>query len=606
MTSQPQYLGVTPPITLSGPSPREEAVTKLLLEELKRQNTYETEEGEKTREIVLGRIAALVKAFVYKVSKLRGLSDAAAAASGGKIFTFGSYRLGVHPPGADIDTLLVVPKHVSRDDFFTTFLPMLQEFEGTTEVTGVPEAYVPIIKTKISGVEIDFLCARLALAQIPDDLELRDDSLLKNLDERCVRSLGGSRVTDEILRLVPNVPVFRDALRCIKLWAQRRAIYSNVMGFLGGVAWAMLVARICQLYPNQAAGAIVSKFFTIMHQWKWPQPVLLKNIEDGPLNVRVWNPKLYPADRLHRMPIITPAYPAMCSTHNVTASTQDIMTNECRRAAEVVDRVMKDGAPWSELFEKHDFFSRYRYYIQVVASANSSENLKKWSGTVESKIRQLVMKLEHVDSMKLAHPFTKPFEHVNHCINDDEMRAVVLSTIPDAVLNRKIEDVEDQSTIRDIYTSTFFIGLGIVPKEPGSTAPRKLDITYPTTEFKKMATMWELFDLSKMDLHITHIKSAQLPNWVFDGGVRPTPKAVKRAKPSKTSPNSRASDLPNKKRRSSLTQSSNVTAGHQSQPAIPAPNGTAPVPQQLIDTSNLSNMQVGGNIQQPVSQLIKS
>ena len=46
-----------------------------------------------------------------------------------------------------------------------------------------------------------------------------------------------------------------------------RAIYSNVNGFLGGVAWAMLVARICQLYPNAVAGAIVSRFFIIMHQW---------------------------------------------------------------------------------------------------------------------------------------------------------------------------------------------------------------------------------------------------------------------------------------------------------------------------------------------------
>lgn len=34
--------------------------------------------------------------------------------------------------------------------------------------------------------------------------------------------LLGSRVINEILRLVPNVDVFRDALRCIKLWAQRR------------------------------------------------------------------------------------------------------------------------------------------------------------------------------------------------------------------------------------------------------------------------------------------------------------------------------------------------------------------------------------------------
>ncbi|KAG8921354.1 polynucleotide adenylyltransferase, partial [Tulasnella sp. 417] len=162
------------------------------------------------------------------------MPDAVARASGGKIFTFGSYRLGVHGPGDDIDCLLAVPKHVSRDDFFTTFLPMLQEARGVTEVTGVPGAYVPIIKSKISGVEVDFLCARLDLPSIPDDLELADDNLLKNLDERCIRSLGGPRVTDEILRLVPNIEVFREALRCIKLWARSRAIYSKTMGFLGG------------------------------------------------------------------------------------------------------------------------------------------------------------------------------------------------------------------------------------------------------------------------------------------------------------------------------------------------------------------------------------
>jgi poly(A) polymerase len=71
-----------------------------------------------------------------------------------------------------------------------------------------------------------------------------------------------------------------------------KAIYSNVLGFLGGVAWAMMVARVCQLYPNATAAVVVNKFFQIMSRWNWPQPILLKQIEDGPLQVRVWNPKV--------------------------------------------------------------------------------------------------------------------------------------------------------------------------------------------------------------------------------------------------------------------------------------------------------------------------
>ena len=96
-----------------------------------------------------------------------------------------------------------------------------------TDSQSVPKAFVPIIKCTFAGIDIDLLFARLALPTIPDDLELKDDNLLRNLDERCVRSLGGSRVTDEMLRLVPDVPVFREALRTIKLWAQRESLLSS-------------------------------------------------------------------------------------------------------------------------------------------------------------------------------------------------------------------------------------------------------------------------------------------------------------------------------------------------------------------------------------------
>lgn len=132
-------------------------------------------------------------------------------------------------------------------------------------------------------MQMDLLFARLALPTLPSNLNLLDMTLLKNLDQRCVRSLNGCRVTDSILALVPNKDTFRLALRAIKLWAKskpplslscvylfsniERGVYSNALGYLGGVSWAMLVARMCQLYPNAAASTIVLKFFFVFEKW---------------------------------------------------------------------------------------------------------------------------------------------------------------------------------------------------------------------------------------------------------------------------------------------------------------------------------------------------
>ncbi|GAA5870059.1 hypothetical protein JCM16303_001884 [Sporobolomyces ruberrimus] len=527
------YLGVTPPISITPPTVRDLEITATLIQELKDRGIYEGAEEGRNREMVLGRLNTLVKQFVYQSSLNHGLSEAKAREAGGKIFTFGSYRLGVHGPGSDIDTLLVVPKHVEREEFHTLFEEMLKNTEGVLEVTSVPEAFVPIIKCTISGIDIDLLFARLALPSIPDELSLKDDNLLRNLDERCVRSLGGSRVTDEMLRLVPEVAVFREALRTIKLWAQRRAIYGNVMGFCGGVAWAMLVARICQLYPKGCVGSIISRFFIIMHQWQWPAPVLLKPIEEGPLQVRVWNPKLYPSDRSHRMPIITPAYPSMCSTHNITLSTQSIMTAEFKRAAEVVDKVFVGSAKWADLFAPHDFFSKYRYYLQITASSASAETQLKWSGTVESRIRQLVMKLEYVDTLELAHPFVKSFDRVNYCLDDAEQHAVCIGEVPQQMEGRTEKDLVGVEGKGGVYwTTTFYIGLQIERKPANASGPRKLDISYPTNEFTKLVKMWDKYDADTMGIIVRYIKSSALPAYVH-AGREPEPAktgGLKRAK----------------------------------------------------------------------------
>lgn len=283
------------------------------------------------------------------------------ATVGGKIFTFGSYRLGVHTKGADIDALCVAPRHVERSDFFQSFFEKLKHQDGIRNLRAVEDAFVPVIKFEFDGIEIDLVFARLAIQTISDNLDLRDDSRLRSLDIRCIRSLNGCRVTDEILHLVPNKETFRLTLRAVKLWAKRRGIYSNMLGFLGGVSWAMLVARTCQLYPNAAASTLVHKFFLVFSKWEWPNPVLLKQPEESNLNLPVWDPRVNPSDRYHLMPIITPAYPQQNSTYNVSTSTRTVMVEEFKQGLAVTDEILQGKSDWSKLLEPPNFFQKYRY-----------------------------------------------------------------------------------------------------------------------------------------------------------------------------------------------------------------------------------------------------
>lgn len=85
----------------------------------------------------------------------------------------------------------------------------------------VPDAFTPIIKMDFLGIDIDLIFARLAIASVPHDLDLKDNSLLRGLDETDLRSVNGTRVTDELLSLVPQPKIFRQVTRAVKLWAQR-------------------------------------------------------------------------------------------------------------------------------------------------------------------------------------------------------------------------------------------------------------------------------------------------------------------------------------------------------------------------------------------------
>jgi len=57
-----------------------------------------------------------------------------------KLLVFGSYRLGVHFAGTDIDTICVFPNFISKDEFLEDFKNFVSAQEHITDVLRILEA----------------------------------------------------------------------------------------------------------------------------------------------------------------------------------------------------------------------------------------------------------------------------------------------------------------------------------------------------------------------------------------------------------------------------------------------------------------------------------
>lgn len=59
----------------------------------------------------------------------------------------------------------------------------------------------------------------------------------------------------------------------------------------------------------------------------------------------------------------------------------------------ITDDIMLGKCGWERLFEAPDFFSRYKHFVVLLASAATADDQVQWCGLVESKIRHLISEL---------------------------------------------------------------------------------------------------------------------------------------------------------------------------------------------------------------------
>lgn len=512
--------GITPPLSMKESTEESLELSKKLDKYLKDADFFESEDDAQTRERVLGKLDFLVKKFVQEMAP-----ECENKSYGGKIFTFGSYRLGVHDKGADIDALCVVPRHVSRKDFFTRFYDDLSKDPNVTDLSKVEEAYVPIIKLKYHNIPIDLPFARLNLSVVKDNISLLNDSILKSMDEKSVISLNASRVTDAMLNLVPNTEVFHSALRAVKFWAKRRHIYGNIYGYFGGVAYSICVARVCQMYPNLCSYDILLKFFEVFSTWKWPNPVQISPNVDLNYNFKIWDPKINPSDKYHRMPVITPVYPSMCSTYNVTQSTFNAINSEFARGYEI----LKSSFDLSKLFEYSDYFRRYKIFVEINITSNDSERFKMWEGYVESKIRILSTKLENLDNISNAIPFPKAFkmksnsspevivkndhsdENIGHENNTNNSKDENESPSNNDKLNKIFSNsINNLDESKIIYSCWFFIAIDFSLIKSSS---KKIYVDEPIKDFLDFVNSWD-FKTADMKIEINPKKKKDVQDFI--------------------------------------------------------------------------------------------
>ncbi|KAF4672316.1 hypothetical protein FOL47_000701, partial [Perkinsus chesapeaki] len=500
--------GVSPAVSLSKPGAKDVAATEVMNEVLVAEAPQASEEERQLHKTVFSLMSELVSEWGREYAFSSGLEEKGCHC---ELMAIGSARLGLQDPSSDIDCVVVAGHLISRDAFFKLFPVKLSERNDITNLNPVPQAAVPVIKMKCMDVDVDVLFCGLA-HPMDGPLDPSDDTILCDMDEKSARSINGVRVSDAIKASVPNFDNFLGALRLIRGWARRRGVYSNALGYLGGVSWAILVARICQLFPHMCSSQLVVRFFRVYSRWNWDPSegaVVLKHSEQrsgaGYQHHRVWCPPpkrtggeqaFLPA--VSPMAVITPAYPSMNSTFGVTGTTMTTLKMELERGAQIISAKGVDLSRrknWESLIDPFHFFDYqkggYKQFLQIEVVGASALSHKSAEGLVNSKIKPLLMK-------KMP-----------------EVAAEDNSKVPYRAWTGAIP-LEDP-TKEYPYCSALFVGLSI---------PTGIDLRPAVREFMERlgaelaAQMPEYKAGGMFDVRVRHVTLASLPDAVKGDSVK--------------------------------------------------------------------------------------
>jgi poly(A) polymerase len=278
------------------------------------------------------------------------------ASAGERVEIIGSRRFGAANASSDVD-LVVIDR--SPDP-----ARAIAAVSGKHRL--IEQAKIPVLQLETRDLSVD---VAYVAAPSPADAVAEREALGNPLPLCAIADA-------EALLAEVDAPSFGALSRAIKTWARIRGLHDQGFGYLGGLGWSVLCARICR--EPAPLHTLIERFFETYGAWRWSEPIALTDIAA-------------PVDRAAAA-VVAPALPARNIARNTTRSTLAVLQEELFEGYEAFTAGAEDG--YRRWLAPPDLHAGHARAVVLTVVANDGDALASARGWLRGHVLTLVRDLE--------------------------------------------------------------------------------------------------------------------------------------------------------------------------------------------------------------------
>lgn len=362
----------------------------------RRIKSNEVIQGRTHKEIILENLKQTLNDWIKKIMFMKTRTKFNAEYDDDKLIT--PYGLNDNEVLEDetLNLVAFIPLEIERDEFLIIFSDKLKKIRNISKV------FVIDMKKKKSYIKFayDFIKIELKLINIDfkylkKNIDFKNELITLKMDVESKRIFYNLKFFQNIFKLINRKKLFLLVYKIITFWAKSRGIYGKNFGYLGYIAWSILLAKIMQLYSDLSVEDILCHFYHYYDSWNWSKPVVLQEkriIEQENSNF---------TSNYDAMQIIFCPYEAVNFAQHIDASSLDNTKAEIKRASYLINDIKNGKGSLKSLFQCEGLLNSYKYSVNLTLTS-PKEFLYVWEDFIEYNFPDLQNYLKSQGNMKVT------------------------------------------------------------------------------------------------------------------------------------------------------------------------------------------------------------